>query len=312
MKAERFIGCVLGLATGDAMGAPYEGGPLERAIWRLIGKTRDGCSRWTDDTQMAIDLAESLLSDGHVAPDRLAKRFASSYRWSRGYGPGARKVLRRIRRGEPWEQAVHRGFPGGSYGNGAAMRAPIVALFFAHDRRQTIAAARSSARVTHAHPLGVEGAVMIAVAAHSLLAGDSIGQMVDAVRDECSMPEMCVRVDRCAEWMRGNEQPGPQDVARHLGNGTSAPASCPTALYVAARHMNESFEEMMCFVTACRGDVDTIAAMAGALWGIGNGHERLPPVRLESRERLASIAARLYDEQVRVGHPEPTDAADSR
>ena len=68
MKAERFIGCVLGLATGDAMGAPYEGGPLERAIWRLIGKTRDGCSRWTDDTQMAIDLAESLLSDGHVAP----------------------------------------------------------------------------------------------------------------------------------------------------------------------------------------------------------------------------------------------------
>jgi len=153
---------------------------------------------------------------------------------------------------------------------------------------------------------------MIAVAAHSLLAGDSIGQMVDAVRDECSMPEMCVRVDRCAEWMRGNEQPGPQDVARHLGNGTSAPASCPTALYVAARHMNESFEEMMCFVTACRGDVDTIAAMAGALWGIGNGHERLPPVRLESRERLVSIATRLYDEQVRVGHAEPTDAADSR
>jgi poly(ADP-ribose) glycohydrolase ARH3 len=85
------------------------------------------------------------------------------------------------------------------------MRAPIVALFSAHDRRQTIESARASARVTHAHPLGVEGAVMIAVAAHSLLAGDSIEQMVDAVRDECSMPEMCVRVDRFAEWMRGNE-----------------------------------------------------------------------------------------------------------
>lgn len=312
MKADRFIGCVLGLATGDAMGAPYEGGPLERGIWRLIGKTRDGCLRWTDDTQMAIDLAESLLADGHVAPDRLAKRFAFSYRWSRGYGPGARKVLRRIRRGEPWEQAVHRGFPGGSYGNGAAMRAPVVALFFAHDRRQTIASARTSARVTHAHPLGVEGAVMIAVAAHSLLAGDSIEQMVDAVRAECSMPEMCMRMDRVAEWMQRDEQPGPKDVACHLGNGTSAPTSCPTALYVAARHMNKSFEEMMRFVTACRGDVDTIAAMAGALWGIRNGYERLPPVRLESRALLVSIATRLYGEQARVGHAEPADAADSR
>lgn len=153
---------------------------------------------------------------------------------------------------------------------------------------------------------------MIAVAAHSLLAGGTIEEMVDAVLDECLMPEMSVRVHRFAEWMRGKEQPGPRDVARHLGNGTSAPTSCPTALYVAARHMNKSFEEMMCFVRACRGDVDTIAAMAGALWGIGNGHERLPAVRLESRERLVSLATRLYDEQVRVGHAEPTDAADSR
>ena len=312
MKADSFIGCVLGLATGDAMGAPYEGGLLERGIWRLIGKTSDGCLRWTDDTQMAIDLAESLLSDGQVAPDRLAKRFAFSYRWSRGYGPGATKVLRRIRSGEPWEQAVYRGFPGGSYGNGAAMRAPIVALFFARDRRQTIASARMSARVTHAHALGVEGAVMIAVAAHSLLNGDSIKQMVDAVRAECAMPEMCMRMERIIEWMRRDEQPIPQSVARYLGNGTSAPASCPTALYVAARHMSTSFEEMMRFVQACRGDVDTIAAMAGALWGIGNGYERLPPVRLESRERLVSIGNRLYDEQLRVAPAERRNPADSR
>ena len=312
LMVDRFLGCVLGLATGDAMGAPYEGGPLERGLWRIIGKTRDGCMRWTDDTQMAIDLAESLLADGHVRPENLAKRFAASYRWSRGYGPGAARVLRRIRRGEPWEQAAHREYSGGSYGNGAAMRAPVLALFFSNNRQEAIASARMSAKVTHAHPLGLEGAVMIAVAAHSLLVGESIEQAMETVRAECAMQEMSSRVEKIAEWMRSNQFPGPRDVARHLGNGMSAPTSCPTALYVALRHINLSFVEMMRFVIACRGDVDTIAAMAGSLWGVVNGHERLPPVRLESRDRLVSIAKRLFAASKQPRHAEPGVGADSR
>ena len=50
-----FQGCLLGLSLGDALGAPYEGGVLERLLWRLIGKTSQGEMRWTDDTQMTID-----------------------------------------------------------------------------------------------------------------------------------------------------------------------------------------------------------------------------------------------------------------
>src|SRR5262245_60917608 len=105
-SVERFSGCILGLATGDALGAPDEGGPLERMLWRLIGRTRDGHVRWTDDTQMARDLAESLLEKNGVDSEAIARRFAASYRWSRGYGPGVARVLKRIRRGEPWETAA--------------------------------------------------------------------------------------------------------------------------------------------------------------------------------------------------------------
>jgi poly(ADP-ribose) glycohydrolase ARH3 len=54
---------------------------------------------------MTIDVIESLLACGRVDQDDLARRFAKSYRWSRGYGPGAAKVLRRIRRGQPWQEA---------------------------------------------------------------------------------------------------------------------------------------------------------------------------------------------------------------
>ena len=53
---------------------------------------------------------------------------------------------------------------------------------------------------------------------------------------------------------------------------------------------------MMNFIISCRGDVDTIGAMAGALWGIANGAQRLPSVRLEARDRLVDVATRMFQQ----------------
>jgi poly(ADP-ribose) glycohydrolase ARH3 len=310
LTADQFTGCVLGLATGDALGAPYEGGFLERLVWRFIGRTSDGCLRWTDDTQMALDLAASLLIEDGVRPDALANRFAASYRWSRGYGPGAARVLKRIRRGEPWQEASKAVYAEGSYGNGAAMRAPVLALFFARDRDGLIAAARSSARVTHAHPLGVEGAVLIALATHALLGGLPAAQVLDIVQAECSAPGIAERMKTVRSWIESEEISSPREVATKLGNGITAPTSCPTALYVALRHMKTSFEAMMEFIIACRGDVDTIGAMAGALWGVVNGAERLPKIRLEGRDVLVNAATRLFRRCLQSAGAEPDAAAD--
>ncbi len=270
---------------------------MERLLWRLIGRTSDGNLRWTDDTQMALDLAESLLKENGVRPAALAKQFASSYRWSRGYGPGAAKVLKRIRRGESWETATKAVYATGSYGNGAAMRAPILALFFSRDRESLVAAARSSASVTHAHPLGMEGAALVAVAAQSLLHRRPIAELLALVRAECSTQEMSGRLTTVTSWIESDTIPGPREVASRLGNGITAATSCPTALYIALRHLQTSFQKMMQFTIACRGDVDTIGAMAGALWGIANGDKRLPQVRLEARDRLVAIASRLFERQ---------------
>jgi ADP-ribosylglycohydrolase len=174
------------------------------------------------------------------------------------------------------------------------MRAPVLALFFAGNPREMIAAARVSAKVTHAHPLGIEGAVLVAIATHALLEQRPTPEIVSMVQAECVTPEMLERMQTIASWIKSGETPGPRDVARKLGNGITAPTSCPTALYIAIRHLNASFEAMMEFIIACRGDVDTIGAMAGAYWGIVNGAERLPSVRLESRELLVDVATRLF------------------
>ena len=133
---DSFSGCFFGLALGDALCAPYEGGVLERALWLLIGKTSAGKNRYTDDTQMSLDVAKSLLEKNGVDQDHLATTFASSYRWSRGYGAGASKMLRKIRNGANWQEVNRVVFACGSYGNGAAMRAPIVALYFYGNDRE--------------------------------------------------------------------------------------------------------------------------------------------------------------------------------
>ena len=293
----QFAGCLLGLAMGDALGAPHEGGPLERLVWRFIGRTPSGELRWTDDTQMTLDLGESLLEAGGVSPDALARRFAQSYRWSRGYGLGTARVLRRIRRGEPWQSASKAVYPGGSYGNGAAMRAPVLALFFANDFDRLLDAARQSAQVTHCHPHGVEGAVLIAAATRALLNGVPSATALKSIQAQCKAPEVHKKLQIVSEWIGTDATPVPREVAAQLGNGVAAVASCPTALYIALRHLDSPFDEMMRFIIACRGDVDTIGAMAGALWGVVNGPGGLPAVEIESRNRLEDLAARLWARQ---------------
>lgn len=294
LSADQVRGCLIGLATGDALGAQHEGGLLERLVWVVIGRTFDGRLRWTDDTQMAIDLAEAILEEHCVCPDAIAKRFALSYRWTRGYGSGAARVLKRIRRGETWESASKAVYAEGSYGNGAAMRAAVLGLFFPANRNELIEAARVSALVTHAHPLGVEGAVLIALAAHTLSNMQPVLTTIEVVRASCSRPEFLERLKLIGSWLETNQTIPPREVAAQLGNGITAPTSCPTALYIALKHLDMPFETMMGFIIECGGDVDTIGAMAGALWGVANGAARLPSVAIESREYLDNLASRIY------------------
>lgn len=294
---EQFKGCLLGLALGDALGAPYEGGVVERLLWRVIGGTRSGERRWTDDTQMTVDLIESFLSRGTIDPDDLAIRFANSYRWSRGYGPAAAKLLKRIRRGADWRQANRSTYAGGSFGNGGAMRAPILGLMHAGQADNAIDAARLTASVTHAHEIGVEGAVLLAMATERVATGCDAQEIVPHAIRHCALDVFLKRLHIARAWLESDEAVAAAEVARQLGHGIAAHESCVTAVYLALRFRRQPFLEMLQFATQVGGDVDTIGAMAGALWGAANGFDQLPPrelATLEQRERLIDLAARLY------------------
>ena len=91
---DRARGALLGTFVGDALGMPYEGRPPDEIPERVeMIDARLGRGAYTDDTQMMIALAESLIACGRVDQHHLAQAFRDAYDPDRGYGGGTRRVL---------------------------------------------------------------------------------------------------------------------------------------------------------------------------------------------------------------------------
>lgn len=274
MTEDKYIGCFLGLAVGDAYGAAFEGGPLERLLWKCIGHTANGQKRYTDDTQMSIDIAQSFLTNGYINQDHLATAFAKSYRWSRGYGPSAAKLLKHIHKGANWRDVNKLKFKEGSFGNGAAMRAPIVALCTkAGD--SLIDNVVHTSEITHAHPLAIEGAQLIATSTKLLLEDIATNQILLSLAKLCHSPEFSEKLNNCAQAINQENTLTKHEVKKLFGNGIAATDSCITAIYYALTYRHSSFDGMLNEIFRLGGDADTIAAMAGALWGAANGSDTI-------------------------------------
>lgn len=286
---DRYIGTLLGLALGDALGRRREG---------LLGGDRSVRAPliWTDDTQMALGLTESLVACRGLDADRLAEHWATTFDPARGYGPGARALLTRIRDGQDWRAANRSVFPQGSFGNGAAMRAAPIGLYYHRDPTALLEAAALASSITHAHPHGIEGGVLIPRAVAWLLREPfDPTQLLDALERGCAVTEFAMRL----RWTRERivSDCSHAEVIKILGTSVAAAESVVTAIHAFCRHP-QSFTEMIRYVNELGGDVDTIGAMAGSLFGACRGAAALPAhliARLEDRERIETLAVALEE-----------------
>jgi poly(ADP-ribose) glycohydrolase ARH3 len=271
----RFEGCLLGLAVGDALGAKFEAQSAESIRARfpttehLIAYPSEEIW-YTDDTQMAIGVCEALIDRGEIVEDMLCRAFVANYVPSRGYGRGARAVLDAMEDGRDYKEVAERHFPGGSFGNGAAMRVAPVGLLFHNDRHRLWDQARLSALPTHINPLGIEGAQLLALAVALCTKMESFDRaaFLAELKSACQSPEYRSKLEEAARVE------APADLA-DLGNRIEALHSVPTAIASFAL-TPESFEETISNVIFLGGDTDTLAAMAGALSGAHVGSQRLP------------------------------------
>ncbi len=295
-------GCLIGFVLGDVLGAPFEGGFVERLLWAVIGRRLNGEMRYTDDTQMSLDLLESLKSCNGFSASDVAVRFASGYHWSRGYGPGTSKVLRKIKKGMPWEEARFSAFSKGSWGNGGAMRAPVIAIYYCADEtvERILLLSREQAAITHAHRDAQDGAALIAAVVFYVLKYFPVFgklKILNMAINAVQMDELWrSRIEIALEWtgLQDNEHPKAKVVAQKLGNGTAAIDSCVTAIYIAFRCLDKEFSELLDFSRECGGDVDTICSMAGAIYGAANGYrpfEIYEDIAIENKDKILKLAA---------------------
>jgi poly(ADP-ribose) glycohydrolase ARH3 len=293
----KYIGCIVGLILGDALCAPYEGGVLERGLWRFIGKTKNGKLRFTDDTQMSMDVAESLIQQNGIDQDHLAIMFSNGYDWSRGYGPEAGRILKNIRNGKNWRTINKRKYPDGSFGNGAAMRVAPISLFY-RDKNSLFEKVKKVSEITHAHPLAVEGAWIIALSINMALDDTDEKEVVSAVIASCESEKFKNKAIIASEWLASGAEYKSKEISKALGNGMTALDSCISALYIALSYRNKQFDEMIRLVQLGGGDADTIGSMAGAIWGAYNGKKILDTELMdgvEMPERYKDVAEILYD-----------------
>lgn len=277
-----------GLSVGDALGETFfdAGQDLEQRIERR--EVPSAPWRYTDDTEMALSIAETLWHDGRIDPDALAQRFAQRFTPWRGYGTGAHRLLIRLQCGANWRTQASQMFGGsGSYGNGAAMRVAPLGAYFADDLAAVRENAILSAQITHTHPEGVAGAIAVAVAA-ALAFRVGEGEWISAqnVLQQVAetVPESVTRsgIELAAEIPLTSS---PRAIAKQLGAGykISAQDTVPFALWCAARHL-DNYEQAFWATISGLGDMDTTCAIVGGIVALAARQSGIPQAWLEARE----------------------------
>lgn len=308
---DRAIGALLGCAVGDAIGELAFTHTSKARLQAAV----EGAQRlvYTDDTAMAIVIANALVEDRLIHAQALGDRFARAFQlepW-RGYGPGPPKIFKTVAEtGRAYEEVARELYGGeGSLGNGAAMRAGPLGVAY-RDTDQLANACDTASAVTHAHPVGRDAALLVARAVGQAVEAGLEGRrlrpqaMAQDLTDGCRTEEMRHKMQAVTDYL--GEGAEPEAVADTVGRNISAPESVPFAIY-AFLAAPDDFE--VCLDTAIfhGGDRDTLAAMAGSVSGAYLGEHAIPEPwrsRLEHRCQLRELARRLAD-----GFPDDQHAA---
>jgi ADP-ribosyl-[dinitrogen reductase] hydrolase len=275
---QRALGAVVGSAVGDALGAPFEFGPAgaytERFPERVVGGIGEmvggGRFRWapgefTDDTQMAVVQAESLLACRDVDTADLFERFQV---WASGAPDIGVQTRRVLSSGLPVDEAAAHYFarhPDNAAGNGSLMRATPAAVHFANRSvEETVAAAHTLSAVTHADPCVGHGVALYHRMIRAALAGDDpFAELAAALTDLPTDQSRWVKM-LAPHWT-------PSDT--RLPNGTVW--TC-LAQAVWAVRATTTFEDAIVAAIDLGKDTDTVAAVTGGLAGAIHGIQAIP------------------------------------
>jgi ADP-ribosyl-[dinitrogen reductase] hydrolase len=299
---EKFEGCILGLAIGDALGMPAEGMSREK-IKQLFGEIRDflpspygdlRAGQWTDDTEQTIALAESILETVYLDPGNFTEKLKKLYiSGARRIGPTTRAAVINLLRGATWNSA-------GIFSDtcGSAMRVAPIGLVYHFNLNLVERYAEISSSITHKGLAAIAGAVAVAIAVACKLLDFSDEEMLEeVVRRAENHDQLLSDKIRYAYEIRDRDL---EFAAEKLGNSISAFEAVPMSFYCV--FSSEDFESAVLKSANCGGDTDSISAITGAIKG-SEGVEKIPKrfiEKLEDSDYLKDLADRLYELHERI------------
>ncbi|MCB9057142.1 MAG: ADP-ribosylglycohydrolase family protein [Calditrichae bacterium] len=276
---------LLGLSIGDAFGDCIQ---KTTPIFAKTDRYFPECEWiYTDDTVMAISIYENLKEFGEINQDDLAKRFKDKFVAdpSRMYGMSTVDILLRIHKGEHWRNLVSTIRPGGSFGNGSAMRVAPLGAYFFDDPERAALEAEKSAVVTHAHPEARAGAIAVALAACFCSKENGLSD-IDLLKKVMEFTPVSNVQDGLLQAIElFNESV--QTVARALGTGggVSCQDTVPFCVWCAAKNSG-NFENALWDAVQEPGDRDTVCAIVGGI--VASSVADLPEHFIEKCEKLPS------------------------
>jgi ADP-ribosyl-[dinitrogen reductase] hydrolase len=291
---DRFEGALLGLACGDAVGTTVEFSPRDSfaPLSDMVGGGPFGlkAGQWTDDTSMAMCLAESLLAKGGCDPRDQMGRYANWYEW--GYwsatgrcfdiGMATKAAIQQfLATGEPLAGSTDPH----SAGNGSLMRLAPIALRYGGDETVVQEMAQLSSRTTHGAAECLDACRVLAVALSRALAG----QPKQAVLDLGGLRLDSPSIQAIAEGSYSNKR------REQIQSSGYVVHSLEAALWCVSRH--EDFRAVVLEAANLGDDADTTAAIAGQLAGALWGARAIPAPwlqRLYQAQDIRGLAQALW------------------
>lgn len=300
-KQDRFRGALLGLAVGDALGttlefrAPGTFQPLTDMVGGGPFQLKAG--QWTDDTSMALCLADSLIACCGIDLDDQAKRYVGWWRNGVNSVTGECFDIGNTVRSALETYSVTGNPKAGSTdamsaGNGSIMRLAPVPMYFARERKVAVQAAAESSWVTHGAPEAVDACRLMAAILVGFLHGHSKDDVLSedflSSFDGLDLPSMAPEIRKLA---LGSYKTLAKDQIRGTGYVVR---SLEAALW--SFWHSDSFEQGALIAVNFGDDADTTGAIFGQMAGACNGAQAIPSSWLEKLawcERITSLADQI-------------------
>ncbi|MDD5448112.1 MAG: ADP-ribosylglycohydrolase family protein [Actinomycetota bacterium] len=300
---DKFKGALLGCAVGDALGAPVEGLPADE-ISKKFGTVADfvdgnfPAGSISDDTQMTVVIAQSIIEYGRFDPLHTANKLAlwmgrsdEGIKEAKNPDAACAEVLRKIYRGsDPLKSGVR------SRSAAAASRASPVGLRYFDQWAKLKRASVSQAMITHTDPCAIAGSMAIALAVAIGIADEGnlksekfVGEICGFVEETSS--EMAHKIKALEELLKS-----PSESYRYQERTNDSTDAVPAAIYAFLENPYDFSKTVLSAINS-GGAASSIASMAGAISGSFNGASGISQNwmdRLEGKKYIESLGFRLF------------------